>query len=181
MAGAQKLPYVSVIVNNQWAISVPRSAQTGAKTLAQKGIAAGLECLQVDGNDLIAMRAAMDYAIKRARHGHGGTVVEAVTYRLSDHTTADDARRYRPEGEVKEAWQREPMKRLRAYLTGLKAWDEAQENAWKAECEKRVDVEVNAYLETKPQPVEAMFDYVYAELPPDLAAQRAEALAREKR
>jgi pyruvate dehydrogenase E1 component alpha subunit len=103
------LPLVAVIVNNQWAISVPRKAQTGAKTLAQKGIAAGLECLQVDGNDLIAMRAAMDHAIKRARHGHGGTVIEAVTYRLSDHTTADDARRYRPDDEVKEAWQREPM------------------------------------------------------------------------
>ena len=179
MAGAQKLPYVSVIVNNQWAISVPRTIQTGAKTLAQKGIAAGLECLQVDGNDIIAMRAVMDFAIKRARHGHGGMVIEAVTYRLSDHTTADDARRYRPEGEVKEAWQREPLKRLRNYLVSLKAWDDAKEAAWKAECEQRVDVEVNAYLETKPQPVEAMFDYVYAELPPDLVAQRAEALARE--
>ena len=83
---------------------MPRKAQTGAKTLAQKGIAAGLECMQVDGNDLIAMRAAMDHAIKRARHGHGATLIEAVTYRLSDHTTADDARRYRADAEVKAAW-----------------------------------------------------------------------------
>ena len=177
IAGAQKLPYVSVIVNNQWAISVPRSIQTGAKTLAQKGIAAGLECLQVDGNDVIAVRAAMDFALKRARHGHGGTVIEAVTYRLSDHTTADDARRYRGDDEVKAAWQREPLKRLRNYLVALKAWDDAREAAWKAQCEQRVDVEVNAYLESKPQPTEAMFDYTYAELPPDLAAQRALALA----
>jgi 2-oxoisovalerate dehydrogenase E1 component alpha subunit len=181
MAGAQNLPYISVIVNNQWAISVPRSSQTGAKTLAQKGIAAGLECLQVDGNDIIAMRAAMDYALKRARHGHGGMVIEAVTYRLSDHTTADDARRYRPEGEVKDAWLREPMKRFRNYLTSIKAWDEAKENAWKAECEKLVDVEVNAYLETKPQAIDAMFDFVYAELPTDLQEQKAQALAWEKR
>jgi 2-oxoisovalerate dehydrogenase E1 component alpha subunit len=106
VTGAMTLPLVTVIVNNQWAISVPRSAQTGAKTLAQKGIAAGIECVEVDGNDLIAMRAALDHAIKRARHGHGGTLIEAVTYRLSDHTTADDARRYRADAEVKEAWQR---------------------------------------------------------------------------
>ena len=73
VTGAMQLPLVAVIVNNGWAISVPRKAQTGAATLAQKGIAAGLECVQADGNDLIAMRAALDHAIKRARHGHGGT------------------------------------------------------------------------------------------------------------
>jgi len=179
VAGARQLPLVVVIVNNQWAISVPRRLQTGAQTLAQKGIAAGIECLQVDGNDLIAMRAAMDHAIKRARHGHGAMLIEAVTYRLSDHTTADDARRYRTEAEVKEAWQREPLKRLRHYLTSLNAWSERHEEAWKAECEKLVDAEVNAYLETRPQPVEAMFDHVYAELPADLAGQRAAALAPE--
>ncbi len=181
VAGAMTLPLVCVIVNNQWAISVPRSAQTGAKTLAQKGIAAGLESIQVDGNDLIAMRAAMDHAIKRARHGHGGMVIEAVTYRLSDHTTADDARRYRPDAEVKEAWTREPLKRMKAYLIAQKAWSEKEEEAWKEECGKRVDIEVNAYLETKSQPLTAMFDFVYAELPTDLAQQRAQALALDAR
>jgi pyruvate dehydrogenase E1 component alpha subunit len=181
VAGAMTLPLVVVIVNNQYAISVPRSAQTGAKTLAQKGIAAGLESVQVDGNDLIAMRAALDHAIKRARHGHGGSVIEAVTYRLSDHTTADDARRYRPEAEVKDAWTREPMKRLQAYLLGRKLWSEADEEAWKADCAERVDAEVNAYLETKSQPMTAMFDYTYAELPLDLERQRADALAFEKK
>jgi len=180
VTGAMTLPLVAVIVNNQWAISVPRSAQTGAKTLAQKGIAAGIECVQVDGNDLIAMRAALDHAIKRARHGHGGTLIEAVTYRLSDHTTADDARRYRPEAEVKEAWQREPLKRLKAYLLALNAWTEKEEEAWKAACADHVDVEVNAYLETKSQTVEAIFDFTYAEVPADLATQRAAALAAEK-
>ena len=180
VAGAMQLPLVAVIVNNQWAISVPRSAQTGAKTLAQKGIAAGLECLQVDGNDLIAMRSAMDHAIKRARHGHGGMVIEAVTYRLSDHTTADDARRYRPDDEVKQAWLREPIKRMKTYLMSLNAWTEEEEEAWKADCAQRVDAEVNAYLETKSQPVEAMFDYTWAELPADLAAQRAQALGADK-
>jgi pyruvate dehydrogenase E1 component alpha subunit len=175
-----QLPLVAVIVNNQWAISVPRKAQTGAKTLAQKGIAAGLECLQVDGNDLIAMRTAMDYAVKRARHGHGGMVIEAVTYRLSDHTTADDARRYRADDEVKAAWAREPLKRMKTYLMALNAWTEKEEEDWKAECATKVDIEVNAYLETKSQPTEAMFDYTWAELPADMAAQRAAALAADK-
>ncbi len=180
VAGAMNLPLVAVIVNNQWAISVPRNAQTGARTLAQKGIAAGLECLQVDGNDLIAMRAAMDYGIKRARHGHGGICIEAVTYRLSDHTTADDARRYRPEQEVKDAWLREPLRRLKTYLMSLNAWTEEEETAWKEQCGRYVDAEVNAYLETKMPPVESMFDFTYAELPPDLVAQRSEVLAAEQ-
>ncbi len=180
VTGAMTLPLVAVIINNQWAISVPRKAQTGAQTLAQKGIAAGLPCVQVDGNDLIAVRAAMDTALERARKGEGGTVIEAVTYRLSDHTTADDARRYRDDAEVKAAWAREPMKRLRAYLEAHKAWDEKKEEAWKAECAARVDAEVNAYLESKSQPVTAMFDYTYAELPVDLARQREAAIAREQ-
>jgi pyruvate dehydrogenase E1 component alpha subunit len=180
-AGAFTLPFVQCIINNQWAISVPRKSQTGAKTLAQKGIAGGLECLQVDGNDIIAVVAAMDFALKRARNGHGGSVLEFVTYRLSDHTTADDARRYRDDAEVKAGWEREPFLRLRKFLTDEGVWDEKQESAWKEECNRLTDIEVNAYLETKTQPVEAMFDFMFAELPHDLAAQRAEALAWEKR
>jgi len=181
VAGAMTLPLVVVIVNNQYAISIPRKSQTHAKTLAQKGIAAGIESLQVDGNDVIAMRAALDHAIKRARHGHGAMLIEAVTYRLSDHTTADDARRYRSDAEVKDAWTREPLKRLKAWLIAQKAWSEKEEEAWKADCAEKVDAEVNAYLETKAQPTEAMFDYTYAELPLDLERQRSAALDLEKR
>jgi 2-oxoisovalerate dehydrogenase E1 component alpha subunit len=180
-AGAYALPYVGVIVNNQWAISVPRSAQTGASTLAQKGIAGGIDCIQCDGNDIVATVAVMQQAIAKARAGNGGTVVEMVTYRLSDHTTADDARRYRDEDEVKSAWLREPLLRLRRHLESRGLWSEAQETEWKAKCGQEVDAEVNAYLETKPQPVESMFDYLYAELPHDLQAQRAEALRWENR
>lgn len=180
-AGAYTLPFIQCIINNQWAISVPRNAQTGAKTLAQKGLAGGLDCVQVDGNDIIAVRAAMDHAILRARNGHGGSVIEFVTYRLSDHTTADDARRYRGEEEVKAAWEREPFTRLRTFLIGEKIWSETEEAKWKEECNRIADEEVNAYLETKVQPVEAMFDYLYAELPADVAAQRADALKWEGR
>ncbi len=180
-AGAFKLPLVLCVINNGWAISVPRSAQTGAETLAQKGIAGGLDCLQVDGNDLIAVLEAMRRATERARKGEGGSVIEFMTYRLHDHTTADDARRYRGEQEVKDGWTREPISRLRTYLTNAKLWDATQEKAWAEECGKTIDVEINAYLETKTQPVEAMFDFLYAELPADLATQRADAISWEKR
>ena len=180
-AGAFTLPFVQCIINNGWAISVPRSAQTGAATLAQKGLAGGLHCLQVDGNDLIAVLEAMRRATERARSGQGGSVIEFMTYRLHDHTTADDARRYRDEAQVKAAWELEPMLRLRTYLTAKKLWDEKQEKAWVEECGKLVDVEINAYLETPVQPVEAMFDYLYADPPQDLLRQRAEALALEGR
>lgn len=179
-AGAYGLPFVLCIINNQWAISVPRKAQTGAQTLAQKGIAGGLECLQVDGNDIIAVKAAVEFAVKRARHGHGGTVLELITYRLSDHTTADDARRYRDDEQVKAAWQREPVKRLKAYLLAKGWWNEEEEAAWIAESNAWADAEVDAYLATPVQPVAAMFDYLYAELPHDVAEQREQALAGEK-
>lgn len=175
-AGAWSLPLVAVIVNNQYAISVPRRLQTGAQTLAQKGVAAGLACVQADGNDVVAVRAVMERALTRARGGLGGTVVELVTYRLTDHTTADDARRYRDEAEVQQAWTREPLRRLRAFLQTLGGWDEAREQAWLADCEARANAEIEAYLAMAPQPVTAMFDYLYAELPPDLERQRAEAV-----
>jgi pyruvate dehydrogenase E1 component alpha subunit len=180
-AGAFALPFVQCIINNGWAISVPRSAQTGAKTLAQKGLAGGLHCMQVDGNDLVAVLEGMRRAMERARTGEGGSVIEFMTYRLHDHTTADDARRYRDEAQVKAAWELEPMLRLRTYLTAKKLWDEAQEKAWVEECGRLVDIEINAYLETPVQPVEAMFDYLYADPPPDLLRQRAEAIALEGR
>ncbi len=175
---AWKLPLVLVIVNNQWAISVPRSRQNTAATLAQKGIAGGLPSIQVDGNDLIACLWAMEKAIEAARKGHGSFVVEMLTYRISDHTTADDARRYRPNEEVEEAWAKEPVARLRSYLMDQGAWDEGQEQALLAECTAEVQQAADEYLDivtNDPQPVTTMFDFMFAELPHDLAEQRAQA------
>jgi 2-oxoisovalerate dehydrogenase E1 component alpha subunit len=116
VAGAFGLPVVFVIVNNGWAISVPVSAQTAAQTLAQKCVAAGIRGVQVDGNDVIAVRQVVGAALEAARAGGGPCVVEALTYRLSDHTTADDASRYRPDEEVKRAWALEPLLRTRSFL-----------------------------------------------------------------
>jgi pyruvate dehydrogenase E1 component alpha subunit len=173
---AWKLPLVLVIVNNQWAISVPRKKQNTAATLAQKGIAGGLPSIQVDGNDLIACLWAMEKATNAARQGKGAFVIEMITYRLSDHTTADDARRYRPNDEVDEAWDREPLKRLKAYLIDQGAWTDEQEEELLGECKQWVQQAADEYLdmiENDPQPVTAMFDYMYAELPHDLVEQRA--------
>ncbi|HET8555614.1 MAG TPA: thiamine pyrophosphate-dependent enzyme, partial [Rhodanobacteraceae bacterium] len=121
-------------------------------------------------------------AIERARNGEGASVIEAVTYRLGDHTTADDATRYRSKEEVEDAWNKDPVKRLRAWLESKKAWDQAKEDAWQAECDEWMNNEVDAYLENTPQPVTAMFDYIWAELPEDLEKQRAyaEKLASEE-
>jgi pyruvate dehydrogenase E1 component alpha subunit len=176
-AGVWNAPLVIVINNNQWAISVPRSRQTAAKTLAQKAIAAGIPGLQVDGNDVVAMRQAAQDAIDRARAGGGPTLIEAVTYRLGDHTTADDATRYRDSDIVKQAWQAEPILRLRSYLMRQDAWDKAQEEQLGRACYAQVEEAVAAYQAVEHPDPSAMFDHLYATLPNALAWQRAMALA----
>ncbi|OLB68872.1 MAG: pyruvate dehydrogenase (acetyl-transferring) E1 component subunit alpha [Alphaproteobacteria bacterium 13_2_20CM_2_64_7] len=173
-AGVHKLPVVFVVNNNQWAISVPLKLQTASETLAQKAIAAGFAGEQVDGNDVIAVRAAAEEAIANARAGGGARLIEAVTYRLSDHTTADDAARYRPPEEVQARWKEEPIARLRAYLVSQKLWGKAQEEELAAECQKAIEAAIERYLASSPRAPETMFDHLYAELPRSYAGQRAE-------
>jgi 2-oxoisovalerate dehydrogenase E1 component alpha subunit len=173
-AGVQRLPLVFVINNNQWAISVPLKLQTASETLAQKAIAAGFRGEQVDGNDVIAVRDAVEEAISGARSGNGPCLIEALTYRLGDHTTADDAARYRPPEEVQARWKEEPIARLRAYLVSQKAWGKAAEEQLSAECQQRVDAAVERYLATGPRAPETMFDHLYAELPSTYTWQRDE-------
>src|SRR6266576_2775637 len=126
-AGVHKLPVVFVATNNQWAISVPLRLQTASETLAQKAIAAGFSGEQVDGNDVVAMHAAAREAIEAARNGQGPRFIEAVTYRLGDHTTADDAARYRSTAEVQARWKEEPVARLRSFLAGRDMWSKTEE------------------------------------------------------
>src|SRR6516165_4747084 len=173
-AGVHKLPVVFVANNNQWAISVPLKLQTAAQTLAQKSIAAGFYGEQVDGNELIAVRAAAEEAMAAARSGEGPRFIEALTYRLSDHTTADDAARYRPPEEVQAHWREEPIARLRAYLVAQKVWGKAEEEKLAAECQARVEAAVERYLATPPRAPETMFDHLYAALPKTYVSQRDE-------
>src|SRR6478609_2027082 len=171
-AGVWKLPVIFVANNNQWAISVPLKLQTASETLAQKAIAAGFAGEQVDGNDVIAVHAAMADAIADARAGKGPRLIEALTYRLSDHTTADDAGRYRPAEEVQARWKEEPITRLRSYLVSHKVWGKSDEEELVADCQQRVEAAVERYLAVDPRAPETMFDYLYAELPKVYASQR---------
>ncbi len=178
LAGAWSLPAVFVVNNNQWAISVPRNRQTAAVTLAQKSIAAGFAGVQVDGNDVIAVRDATAQALDKARIGAGPTLIEALTYRLSDHTTADDASRYRDDAEVSSHWREEPILRLRHYLTTLGHWDKNQEETLIADCAADVDAAVDAYMAMPPPQPHSIFEHLYATLPAALADQKADLMVR---
>ncbi len=178
-AGVFQAPIVFVCVNNQWAISMPRSRQTRAKTLAHRALAYGFPGVQADGNDLLAMVAITREAVARAREGGGPTLIEAVTYRLTGHSTADDPKKYRERGRG-AAWEaREPLPRLRRYLEAKGVVDDALH----ARFETEVDAEVRAAIERAEARMQAarpldMFDYVYAERPAEVEAQRQE-FARE--
>lgn len=175
LAGVRKLPLVTIIVNNGWAISAPVSAQTATATLAQKALAVGMPGLQVDGNDVIGVREVVSEALARARSGGGPTLIEAVTYRLSDHTTSDDASRYRPAAEVQAAQQLEPLIRTRRYLEAHALWSEAAESELRRACSAEIEEAVHQYLATPHQDAGAMFDFLYAKLPAHLQAQRDDA------
>jgi 2-oxoisovalerate dehydrogenase E1 component alpha subunit len=175
VAGAWNLPVVFVVNNNQWAISVPLSKQTAVETIAQKAIAAGFTGEQVDGNDIIAMREMMGRAIEKARNGGGPTLIEAMSYRLCDHTTADDAGRYQPKEEVEAAKPNEPFIRFKKFLMEKNYWDEAQETALLEDCAKKVQDAVEEYVNTPMPAIEGIFDFHYAELPEYMIEQRAQA------
>jgi len=176
VAGAWGLPVVFVVNNNKWAISVPLRKQTHSETIAQKALAAGFKGEQVDGNDVIALVHTIGNAIENARKGGGPTLVESITYRLCDHTTADDAGRYQPKAELEKAWQEEPILRLNKYLTHQKIWDEQKEAALKKSCAEEVEAAVKTYQSASPQSPEAMFDHLYGKLPHSLEEQRQQVM-----
>lgn len=176
LAGAWQLPVVFVVNNNQWAISVPRDQQTACQTIAQKAVAAGIYSEQVDGNDIIAVKQAIQEAVDSARNGDGPALIECITYRLCDHTTADDASRYRSDEELQAAWQEEPIKRLRDYLVAQQAWNEAMEMDLLELCKTQVAEAVAEYERYGDPMITDIFDHHFAECPTSLALQRQEAI-----
>ncbi len=179
LAGSWQLPLVVVVNNNQWAISVPRSIQTGAETIAQKAVAAGIEGFQVDGNDVCSVYDAVQYAVEKAHQGKGATLIEAISYRLCDHTTADDATRYRQIEEVNDAWKREPIKRLQTYLHSIGAWDHDQEQRLQDTCKQEVEAAVADYLSQPNQPIDDVFNYVFEDTPAHLYKQLDQAKQKQ--
>ncbi|MCC6346228.1 MAG: pyruvate dehydrogenase (acetyl-transferring) E1 component subunit alpha [Nitrospirales bacterium] len=171
MAGVFKSPVVFLCQNNQWAISVPRERQTAAKTLAQKAYAYGFEGIQVDGNDIFAVYKACRDAFGKARSGGGPTFIECVTYRMSHHTTADDATRYRQESEV-EAWkERDPLLRLKRYMEKQGLWTEQYRQETEEGAKRTVDGAVRTAEALPPPHPEEMILSTYAELTPRQAKE----------
>ena len=174
LAGAWQLPLVMVVNNNQWAISTPRDIQCGAETIAQKAIGAGIEGVVVDGNDYFAVRYAVENALDKAYAGKGATLIEAISYRLGDHTTADDASRYRSDAELKVAWDNEPIARLKSFITSKGYWSERDEKELLRRVKSYINAEVEAYLSEESDRPEAMFDYLFEDLPEPLKDQYAQ-------
>lgn len=175
-AGVFKLPVVFVIQNNHWAISVPVERQTATETLAEKACATGLESARVDGNDVFAVYLTVKRYLDQARSEHRPALVELVTYRMDDHTTADDAGRYRTP-EMLAPWEKkDPIERLRRYLIAHHDWNDDKESELTAECTAEVEQAVKDFEATSHPHPTAMFNHMYADMPWHLKEQREELL-----
>jgi pyruvate dehydrogenase E1 component alpha subunit len=176
-AGVFKVPCVLLCRNNGWAISVPVERQTATKTFAEKAAAYGIPGVRVDGNDLFAVVSVTRQARARGERGEGPTLIEAITYRMGGHSTSDDPKAYRGAQEVESWARRDPIERVRDYLTRRGAWDDARERALCDEIELRFREAVSIAERTPSPPLESMFEDVYASLPWHLLEQRQELLS----
>lgn len=170
-AGTMRTPVVFLCQNNQYAISVPRKLQTASPTLAQKACAYGFKGILVDGNDVLALYAAAKEAVDRSRRGEGPTLIESFTYRIGDHTTSDDATRYRLAEETAYWTARDPIDRFRTYLVRKGLWDESKDKAWLEEASRLVEEEVRKAEGHAPPKVDDAFLHTYAQMPEDLKEQ----------
>ena len=175
-AGRFKLPAIFFCQNNQWAISVPVSKQSGSRSIAAKSAAYRMPGVRVDGNDVLACYEVTREAVARARNGEGPTFIEALTYRMGAHSTSDDPSRYRDES-ITEAWGRkDPIDRFKKYL--LHEGLHTEESAETLEQELFQTIrEAVARVEAAPGdlPLATMFDDVFAERPTFLEEQAEEA------
>jgi 2-oxoisovalerate dehydrogenase E1 component alpha subunit len=171
-AGVFKVPVVLFCRNNGWAISVPTERQTASAGFADKGVAYGIPGVRVDGNDVFAVVKVTRDAVARAARGEGPTLIEALTYRLSGHSTSDDPKAYRPDATL-EPWRRlDPLLRLRRWLDKNAAWSDAKDHEIEAEIDAEIRVAVSL-AEKAPLPsLDSMFEDVYAEPPWHLVEQR---------
>lgn len=173
-AGVYQLPYVAAIQNNHWAISTPVEKQTASETIAQKAIAYGIDQARVDGNDVFAVYVTVKRLLDRARSENKPALVELVTYRMDDHTTSDDATRYRTEEMIAPWREKDPIDRLRKFLIAEKGWNDDKENELIEECNQEVEETVGDF-EGGPQPEpEQIFDHMYSEEPWRLREEREE-------
>ncbi|GGP14638.1 pyruvate dehydrogenase (acetyl-transferring) E1 component subunit alpha [Oceanobacillus neutriphilus] len=181
-AGAFKAPAIFVVQNNRFAISVPVEKQTNAKTLAQKAVAAGIEGIQVDGMDVLAVYAATKFARERAVAGEGPTLIETLTYRFGPHTmSGDDPTRYRTEDMDKEWEKKDPLVRFRKYLEGKKLWTEEDENKVIEEAKEDIKKAIKQAEQQPKQKVTDLINHMYEELPTHLQEQKEIYEAKESK
>ncbi|MFD1849197.1 pyruvate dehydrogenase (acetyl-transferring) E1 component subunit alpha [Oceanobacillus bengalensis] len=181
-AGAYKAPAIFVVQNNGFAISVPRELQTSARTLAQKAVAAGIEGIQVDGMDVLAVYAATKHARERAINGEGPTLIETLTYRYGPHTmSGDDPTRYRSE-ELDNEWaKKDPLVRFRTFLESKKLWSEEEENKVIEEAKADIKEAIKKAEKYPKQKVTDLIGNMYEELPSNLVEQMEEYKAKESK
>lgn len=161
-AGVQKLPVIMMCQNNQYAISVPASKQLGGRVV-DRALGYGMEGVRVDGNDPLEVYRVVKEARDRALNGGGPTLIEAMMYRISPHSTADDDMLYRTKEEVEENRAKDGIPRFRQYLTDCGLWSDAQEEAAASEIMKEIN-DATQYADQAPyaRPEDALL-HVYAE------------------
>ena len=177
-AGVYRAPVVFVCQNNHWAISVPAHRQTAAPDFAVKGRGYGVPSARVDGNDALALFAALRDALERARGGAGPTFIEAVTYRIGAHSSSDDPSRYRSAEEVERWRARDPIARLERHMRERGLFDDDASAAMDAEIAAEVREAIAQAERVGPPPVDSLVEDVYAAVPPHLEAQRDALRAR---
>lgn len=173
-AGVMKAPAIFFCSNNQWAISTPLARQTAAPTLADKAIGYGMPALRVDGGDVLAVYEATREAVARARAGNGPTFIEAVTYRVAPHATADDPSLYVDEERVEEERENECVGRYERYLKRLGVLTEEQAETLRTEALELMRAGIAEAEAEPPADVALVFEYAYANPLPTLAHDLAE-------
>ena len=173
-AAVYDVPCIFLCQNNGYAISLARDQQTKSETIAQKAIGYGMPGIQIDGNDLFAVYETVKEAADRARAGEGPTLIEAVTYRVGPHTTADDPKRYRSDDEGEDWRSRDPLERVRIYLSERDAWDDEWQSAIETEASTEIERAIELAEAMPPLRPGEILDAMFDELPPHLEAQRAE-------
>ncbi|WP_440895171.1 pyruvate dehydrogenase (acetyl-transferring) E1 component subunit alpha [Amphibacillus sp. Q70] len=181
-AGAFNSPAIFVVQNNHFAISTPVEKQTAAETLAQKAVAAGIEGIQVDGMDVLAVYVATKEARERAVNGEGPSLIETLTYRYGPHTMAgDDPTRYRTEDLDSEWEKKDPLVRFRKFLEDKGIWSEEEENKVIEKAKEEIKAAIKEADNTPKQKVTDLIGNMYETLPANLEEQMEEYKAKESK
>lgn len=175
-AGVFKAPVVFFCRNNRYAISVPVSKQTASLNLVSKAEGYGIEGVQVDGNDVLAVYAVTAQAVRRARSGEGPTLIEAMTYRQGAHSTSDDPRAYRSDEEVAEWVEKDPITRFRNYLLGRGLWSPERDEALEEEIREEIQTTLDRVEGFPPPDPATLFEDVFDVPTWHLEEQRASLL-----